>query len=458
LKRPIHIKTEVIRMAATKPARARRSKRPASAPAERGVLLQEAYSEGYRQGVQNGLQSFGKLFEGTSIVIPSYNQLQLLRNCINSIIEHTEVPYEIIVVDNASTDGTSAYLRKLGGLVRFRTMDTNRGFAGAINMGMMMAKGRKILLLNNDTLATAYWLSNMLACLNSDPAIGMVGPVTNFISGDQQIPVPYSDVREMQAFARRHNRRDSSKWTLTDRLVGYCLLFHREVFESVGYFDEGFEVGNFEDDDFNVRVRMLGYRLMTARDTFIHHIGSVSMRATLGSLFMEVNDRNEHFYMDKWNQPQHWIDRARGCANGGAVTGVSLYPENIAVQAIGPNIYWIDGGHRRLVEGALAIPVSRVSQIDLRAWPNGNPIPADEVEHRWRGHADGSYTDAGVVMLPDGNTYHVEGKTLRPIVSARAMQMWNLHVKPFRMEGPDWLGGHVVGLPIIAPPELHQLL
>ena len=248
--------------------------------------------------MQAGIQRFPTILEGTSIVIPTFNQLGVLRQCIESIFKHTDVPYEIIIVDNASTDATLSYLQGLGGQIRYRVLDSNRGFAGAINVGMMMAKGSTIVLLNNDTLVTPNWLTNMLACLNSDDNIGMVGPVTNYISGSQKIAVPYGTCGYAPFAILRHNRPDPAKWRRSDRLTGFCLLFRRALFEGVGYFDEGYEIGNFEDDDYNIRVRLLGKTMVVAEDTFIHHYGSVSMKA-LGDEFQTVNDRNQYYFMDR---------------------------------------------------------------------------------------------------------------------------------------------------------------
>ncbi|WP_027094019.1 glycosyltransferase family 2 protein [Cohnella thermotolerans] len=90
--------------------------------------------------------------------------------------------------------------------------------------------------------------------------------------------------------------------------MGFCLLFRRELFRRIGYFDEGFELGNFENDDFNIRVRMLEKALVIAEDTFIHHYGSVSMKA-LGDRFTLVNDRNHRYFLDKWQNPYEWIHR-----------------------------------------------------------------------------------------------------------------------------------------------------
>jgi GT2 family glycosyltransferase len=429
----------------------------------RQARYNEGYGEGYQEGVQSGIQSFPTLFEGTSIVIPTFNQLNFLKQCIDSIMEYTDVSYEIIVVDNASTDGTAAYLQELGGSVRYRVLENNRGFAGAINVGMMMAKGRTILLLNNDTLVTENWLDNLLLCLNSDTGIGMVGPVTNYISGDQQIAVPYVDIADMHPFARMNNRSDASRWCRTDRLTGFCLLFRRELLEGIGYFDEGYEIGNFEDDDYNIRVRLLGRSLVMAQDSFIHHFGSVSMKA-LGDRFQEVNDRNHVYFIDKWDNPYQWIHNVRqhpDLQQGPLPHSTFYYPEQVVVQAIGANYYWIENGVRRLVDGILSFPVNRVSQVDLRRWPLGEPISSEEVERRWYGIGDqagGASLGDGVVMLPDGMAFHVEGVKVRRIISSAAMQAWNLHLKPIRTITPEMLEDKVHGLPIISPPLLRQVL
>lgn len=424
------------------------------------IRYKEGYEEGYREGVQYGIASYPNMLEGTSIIIPTCNQLQMLRQCIDSIIENIEVPYEIIVVDNASTDETIDYLQQLDGLVRFRVLDINRGFAGAVNVGLMMSKGTSILLLNTDTLVTENGLENMLACLSSDDRIGMVGPVTNDISGEQRIDVPYRHFEKLPEFARSNNSPDPSRWRRTDRLTGFCLLFRRELFEAVGYFDERYENGNFEDDDYNVRVRMLGKSLVIAQDAFIHHFESVSIKA-LGEGLNEVNDRNRQCFVDKWNNPYEWIHcvgQHPETIEGALRNSASLYPEHVVVQGIGANIYWIENGLRRQVEGKLSFPVSRISQVDLRLWPLGEPIASTEVERRWRGQGENKEWEAGILMLLDGDAFHIEGDKVRRIAGSAAMQAWNLHLKPIKTVSPEVLSDWVEGLPIISPPILKQEL
>lgn len=212
----------------------------------------------------------------TSIVLVTYNKLDYTKQCIDSVRKHTEPgSYELIVVDNGSADGTAEWL---GEQPDIRTIGNgfNAGFPKACNQGLAIARGELLLLLNNDTLVTANWLEGLKRALLSDPSVGAVGPVTNYASYWTAIPVPYRTMDEMEQFAASFNRTDPAKWEERVKLIGYCLLIRREAYEKTGSFDERFGVGNFEDDDYGLRLRLAGYKLLLCGDTFIHHYGSVS--------------------------------------------------------------------------------------------------------------------------------------------------------------------------------------
>ncbi|MUT65865.1 glycosyltransferase family 2 protein [Paenibacillus sp. NEAU-GSW1] len=430
-----------------------------------GSTYNAGLEAGYNEGLKTGFSCYDSLFEGTSIIIPSYNQVGYLKSCIDSISENTELPYEIIVVDNASTDGTGAYLRGLGGQVRFRVLQENYGFAGAVNMGMMMAKGTTMLILNNDTLVTDNWLENLMTCLQSSEDIGMVGPVTNYISGDQQISVPYQDVADMPEFARLNNISDPKKWHPTDRLPGFCLLFRRELWEKVGYLDEGFEIGNFEDDDFNVRVRLQGYSLVIARDSFIHHFGSVSMKA-LGDQFEEVNNRNMVYYMNKWGNPYEWIHHLKnGVFQGGTLHPArgeaAFYPEGVAVQGTGETIFWIENGLRRPIAGDWAGPVVRLPQVTLRRWAIGEAISSVDAHAIWQYIQDSSILaplHGKVASGMDGFFYYIEHGAKRRIITEAAAMAWGLNARLQASLTFGQLAELPEGLPLIPPIKLRQRL
>lgn len=126
----------------------------------------------------------------TSIILLTYNELAYTQACIESIRRNTAQPYELIVVDNGSADGTRAWLAQQPD-IQLIANETNLGFAKGANQGLQTATGVNLLLLNNDTVVTAGWLRRLLTHLHAAPSVGLVGPVSNCVSGPQQIPVPY---------------------------------------------------------------------------------------------------------------------------------------------------------------------------------------------------------------------------------------------------------------------------
>lgn len=235
----------------------------------------------------------------TSIVILTLNKLDYTKQCIESIRQFTEPDsYEIIVVDNHSTDGTVEWLAQQQD-IRLIANERNMGFPAGCNQGIAVATGDNILLLNNDTIVTRNWLTNLLQALYSSDDIGAVGPVTNNLSYYQTIPVEYESLADMHQFAASHNIANPDKWEPRVKLVGYCMLIKREVIDKIGTLDERFTPGNFEDDDYSFRMLLAGYKLLLCKDTFIHHYGSVSFRSDIQA-YNSVLDRNRRKFIDKW--------------------------------------------------------------------------------------------------------------------------------------------------------------
>ncbi|MFC3748081.1 glycosyltransferase family 2 protein [Paenibacillus sp. GCM10012306] len=242
----------------------------------------------------------------TSIIIPTYNGLRLLRTCVEAIRTWTEVPYEIIVVDNGSQDETTEYCRAQK--LAFISLPVNCGFPAACNLGLQLASGDEVLLLNNDVIVSAGWLSNLKAALYSAPDIGIVGPVTNYASGRQQVKTEYTDLPGYHEAAEIANAPDPRKWIGAKRLVGLCFLLKREVLESVGLLDERFSPGHYEDDDYCYRARQQGYRLLIAGDCLVHHEGSASFKEVYNSGWQDLLERNRSKFIDKWQvDPANFI-------------------------------------------------------------------------------------------------------------------------------------------------------
>ncbi|MWC26684.1 methyltransferase domain-containing protein [Paenibacillus sp. MMS18-CY102] len=236
----------------------------------------------------------------TSIILVTYNKLDYTKQCIESIRQRTDSDrYELIAVDNGSTDGTPEWLAEQRD-VRLIANAGNAGFPRACNQGLAAAAGDLLMLLNNDTVVTVSWLEGLTTALLSAPNVGAVGPVTNAASYVTSIPVPYATMDEMEEFAEAHNHTDPAKWEERLKLIGFCLLMKREAYEQVGGLDEQFGIGNFEDDDICLRMRLAGYKLLLCKDTFIHHYGSVSFGEDR-TLFQEVLTENTELFKQKWS-------------------------------------------------------------------------------------------------------------------------------------------------------------
>ncbi|TMV53050.1 glycosyltransferase [Paenibacillus mesophilus] len=418
------------------------------------------HSHGYALGFQKGSDSYAAGFEGTSIVIPSLNQQAYLADCIESIGRYTPEPHEIIVVDNGSTDGTADYLRSLKNkTVRYKISERNLGFAGGVNQGLMMARGKTILFLNNDTVVTEGWLTNLLACLHGSDRFGLVGPVTNYISGDQLIKTSYGSTEEMHRFAKSFNRSDSGKWEVTGRLTGFCVLMRKDVFRRIGFLDEGFEIGNCEDDDFGFRNRLLGLDLVIAKDTFIHHVGSTTIKTLTPAQFEEMYARNLAFYSDKWGETHSLLQEVSGHWNGNPIAMNDFYPSHVTVKGTGPTVFWVEHGVRRPLEHYEGVPATRLSQIDLKNWHVGEPMSVAEWNAKQAvlaagGSPGAQLAEGRIVQTPDGRLHqHRRGK-LHRIATAWVSEVWNLNRHPVQPLTEDEAAAYPAGLPIIAPPVI----
>ena len=222
-----------------------------------------------------GSESKETVADLVSIVILACNELRYTKECVASIRRHTPEPHEIIFIDNGSKDETISWLRALvkeNPKYKLIENKTNLGFARGCNQGLKAATGEYLLLLNNDVVVTEGWLGGLRECLQSSPKIGIVGPMTNQISGIQKIEnVGYGSLERLDEYARGFREKNRHRRIQCRRLVGFCMLFRRRLIDEIGLLDETFGTGNFEDDDFCLRAELAGFRNLIAGDVFIHH-------------------------------------------------------------------------------------------------------------------------------------------------------------------------------------------
>lgn len=233
-----------------------------------------------------------------SIVIPVFNALSLTQGCIRSLSQGIkDIQYEILVVDNASTDDTPIWLDsecKNNPLLKVLTMEKNIGFGPAVNYGIRQSNGKFIVILNNDTIVTPGWLEHLLCALEKDPQLGIVSPVTNYVGEGPQIDKNAQNLPPDVDVINKYAESIADRPDLLsepNRLVFFCVMLRRELIDIIGYLDEGYEKGNFEDDDYCLRARMIGYRLAIVRNAFVYHHGSATFKSNRisHSQYMEKN-------------------------------------------------------------------------------------------------------------------------------------------------------------------------
>ncbi|MEQ1792860.1 MAG: glycosyltransferase [Nitrospira sp.] len=213
-----------------------------------------------------------------SIIIPVWNKVELTRQCLVALGPATEdVSFELIVVDNHSTDGTPEFLASLGGDVRIITNDENLGFAKACNQGAATATGEYLVFLNNDTIPLKGWCRALVDEVHSNPDVVVVGSKLLYdndtvqhagVAIDRLNMTPY---HIYAGFASDHpavnKRRD------LNAVTGACLLIRRSVFSELGGFDEGF-INGFEDVDLCLKVRDKQGLVIYQPNSVLYHLES----------------------------------------------------------------------------------------------------------------------------------------------------------------------------------------
>ena len=250
--------------------------------------------------------AIARLYGRAVIIVVSYNNAEYLWMCLSSIWEKTLYPnFQVIVVDNGSGPEVVNYLKAAAANEPRLTVifnEENLGFARANNIGIQAAgECDYIVLLNDDTIVTRRWLSKLIRYLQDDP-VGIVGPVTNNIGNEAKIPVTYGGPEGIDVFADNYEREHKGQSFDISMLAMYCVAMRRALLDKIGLLDEQFRIGMFEDDDFSLRVRRAGYRVVCAEDIFIHHWGQASFRQMDKGMYFRIFTENRAKFEAKWGR------------------------------------------------------------------------------------------------------------------------------------------------------------
>ncbi|MEW6599421.1 MAG: glycosyltransferase [Nitrospirota bacterium] len=237
---------------------------------------------------------------GVSIVIPVFNNIKYTMQCLEAVAANTAYePYEVVIVDNGSTDGTKEYLASLSGDVRILSNDTNLGFAPACNQGARAAQGDYIVFLNNDTVPQPGWLENMVKVVREMPEAAIVGSKLLYPDDTIQHAGVVFDVRDSRLLLSHIYRCFDKDHPAVNHMREFnavtaaCMLVRKEVFFDLGMLDEGYKNG-YEDVDFCLKAREKGHKIIYNPGSVLYHHESVSEGR------FDFGERNTNHFIKQW--------------------------------------------------------------------------------------------------------------------------------------------------------------
>ncbi len=239
------------------------------------------------------------------ILIPIFNAFEHLQRCIDSVLRHTQGNHAIYLLDDSSTDSRVLPLlksfEKADPRVRLIESSVNKGFVHNVNRGFELSEN-DVVILNSDTEVTKGWLDRMHRCLNSHPDIGIVCPLSNNAT---ILSVPVMNQSNTLPEGIDTNRFGSLIAEVSRRTypeiptgVGFCMLISRDTLHNAGAFDPAFGLGYGEENDFCMRARDAGKKIVCCDDAYVHHYGE----ASFGSItrISEKRKLNERLLEQKW--------------------------------------------------------------------------------------------------------------------------------------------------------------
>lgn len=225
------------------------------------------------------------------IIVPAWNRGQITKECIASVKKYTNYSnYEIILINNGSDKENTEILESIKGIHTYFKTTKNRGCGGGFNMGLrqgILDGCDYFVLLSNDNIVEKNWLTNMIKCQQETKA-GIVAPVTDNTSIPEQMISTYG-FKKPNRFIKLPRYH----------VIFMCVLLTREVVKRVGYCDELFFPGNYEDNDYCQRARLAGFTIFVDGYTFIIHKEGPREYA-----YNEVLRQNLKKYLKKWKEEE----------------------------------------------------------------------------------------------------------------------------------------------------------
>jgi GT2 family glycosyltransferase/glycosyltransferase involved in cell wall biosynthesis len=257
-------------------------------------------------GSTDGPESFPAVSApDVSIIVPVFNQWEFSAACLRSLAETSNrATFEVIVVDDQSSDETASRLAEIRGLVTVRN-EENLGFIGSCNAGAGLARGRYLVMLNNDTQVLDGWLDALLQTFERYPDTGLAGARLVYPDGRLQEAggIIFNDGSGWNY--GRNDNPDKPEYQFVrevDYCSGACIMLKTEVFRQLNGFDAHYSPAYYEDTDLAFRVRQLGLKVrVQPRATIVHHEG-ISSGTDIASGIKRYQAHNSRKFLERWRQ------------------------------------------------------------------------------------------------------------------------------------------------------------
>ena len=255
-----------------------------------------------------------------SVIVVTYNTREMTLECLRVLIDATQGMHsEVLLVDNASSDGTAGAIRETFPQVRIIVNERNAGFGAANNQAMKEARGDFLLLLNSDAFPKGDAIAVLMEFLRKNPCAGLVGPRVLNADGTLQVscypfPSPGFAWLENLWLSRGYSRWAHDSVRQVDFVIGACMLLRRQVYEEVGGFDERFFM-YAEEADWQRRMQNIGWKTVFVPSACVTHLGGASganEKATINRHFFDSLD----IYQRKHHGIAGWISLRCAMATG----------------------------------------------------------------------------------------------------------------------------------------------
>lgn len=237
-----------------------------------------------------------------SIVIPNYNGEKYIEKCLDSLMEQSLVPDEVIIVDNDSKDKSIDILKKYEDKIKLIVLDKNYGFSIAVNRGIKESNSEYVVLLNNDTELDKNWLKELVKCISKDENIFSV--CSKMLRYDNRnIIDDAGDFYTALGWEQKigDGAASDKKYLESKEIFSVCAgaaIYRRDIFDKIGYFDEKF-FAYMEDVDLSYRAKVYGYKNYYCADAKVYHIGSATSGSKYNDFKVRLASRNNIFLIRK---------------------------------------------------------------------------------------------------------------------------------------------------------------